>query len=59
MVKSNVTIVGAGGLGLAAAQTLSAKLDHSIYNLILLSERPFGKSCNISSARIWLILIFE
>ncbi|KAK2465876.1 hypothetical protein APHAL10511_001517 [Amanita phalloides] len=37
----NIVIVGAGIGGAAAARTLSAKLDPTKYNLILINPRPF------------------
>lgn len=38
--KENVVIVGGGLGGTALAKELSAKLDHSKYNLILVEPRP-------------------
>lgn len=37
----NVVILGAGGAGVAVAQTLSKKLNHTRYNLILVDMRPY------------------
>lgn len=37
--RKNVVIVGGGLAGVAVAKTLSAKLDHSRYNLILITAR--------------------
>ena len=39
--RQNIVIVGAGGGGSAAARTLSAKLDASRYNIILINPRPY------------------
>jgi len=39
--KENVVIVGGGLAGTVVAKELSAKLDHSKYNLILLEARPY------------------
>lgn len=36
----NVVVLGAGSAGVAVAQTLSKKLDHAQYNLILVDTRP-------------------
>lgn len=38
-LDNNVVVLGAGGAGVAVAQTLSKKLDHSQYNLILVDMR--------------------
>lgn len=39
--KENIVIVGGGLGGTAAAKELSAKLDHSKYNLIVVEARPY------------------
>ena len=39
--KENVVIVGGGLAGTTLAEGLSAKLDHSKYNLILVEPRPY------------------
>lgn len=39
MAKENIVIVGGGGAGIGLARALSAKLDASQYNLILISAR--------------------
>ncbi|KIL56785.1 hypothetical protein M378DRAFT_133689 [Amanita muscaria Koide BX008] len=39
--KKNIVIVGGGGGGAATARLLSAKLDSSKYNLILINPRPY------------------
>lgn len=39
MAKENIVIVGGGGAGVGLARALSAKLDASRYNLILISAR--------------------
>lgn len=39
--RKNVIIVGGGGYGAGLARDLSAKLDASKYNLILVSARPY------------------
>jgi NADH dehydrogenase FAD-containing subunit len=39
--KENVVIVGGGLGGTVVAKELSAKLDHSKYNLILVEARPY------------------
>lgn len=39
--KQNVVVVGAGYAGIAVATALSAKLDSSKYQLILISPRPY------------------
>ena len=39
--KANIVIVGGGLSGTALAEKLSAKLDHSKYNLILVEARPY------------------
>lgn len=39
--RKNIVIVGAGGGGSSAARTLSAKLDASRYNIILINPRPY------------------
>ena len=36
----NVVVLGGGGAGVTVAQTLSKKLDHAQYNLILVDMRP-------------------
>lgn len=38
---NNVVVLGAGGAGVAVAQTLSKKLNHAQYNLILVDMRPY------------------
>jgi ribulose 1,5-bisphosphate synthetase/thiazole synthase len=42
--KSNVVIIGGGGAGLTIAQALATKLDHSKYDLLVITNRPFGAS---------------
>jgi len=39
--KENIVIVGGGLSGTTIAEGLSAKLDHSKYNLILVETRPY------------------
>lgn len=39
--KENVVIVGGGLAGITIARELSAKLDHSKYNLIMVEARPY------------------
>ncbi|KIL60313.1 hypothetical protein M378DRAFT_14191 [Amanita muscaria Koide BX008] len=39
--KKNVVVVGGGGGGATTARLLSAKLDSSRYNLILINPRPY------------------
>ena len=39
--RKNIVIVGGGGYGVGVARGLSAKLDRSKYNLILISARPY------------------
>ena len=39
--RKNIVIVGAGGGGASTARTLSAKLDPSRYNIILVNPRPY------------------
>lgn len=41
VTKENIVIVGGGLGGTAAAKELSAKLDHSKYNLIVVEARPY------------------
>lgn len=36
----NVVVLGGGGAGVTIAQTLSKKLNHAVYNLILVDMRP-------------------
>ena len=36
----NVVVLGGGSAGVAVAQTLSKKLNHTLYNLILVDMRP-------------------
>lgn len=40
-VKENIVVVGGGGGGTLVAKELSAKLDHSKYNLIVVEARPY------------------
>jgi len=40
-VKENVVIVGGGLAGTTVAKELSAKLDHSKYNLVMVEARPY------------------
>jgi NADH dehydrogenase FAD-containing subunit len=39
--KENIVIVGGGHSGTSLAKELSAKLDHTKYNLILVEARPY------------------
>jgi NADH dehydrogenase FAD-containing subunit len=41
MAKENIVIVGSGGGGTEVARSLSAKLDYSRFNLILVSPRDY------------------
>jgi len=36
----NVVVLGGGGAGVTIAQALSKKLNHAVYNLILVDMRP-------------------
>lgn len=38
--SKNVVVLGGGGAGVTVAQSLSKKLDHAQYNLILVDMRP-------------------
>lgn len=40
-LKENIVIVGGGLGGTVVAKELSAKLDHSKYNLVLVEARPY------------------
>ena len=39
--RQNIVIVGAGGGGAVTVRTLSAKLDASRYNIVLINPRPY------------------
>ena len=40
--KKNIVVVGGGAAGIPIARGLSAKLDASKYNLILINPRPYS-----------------